>query len=148
MSNAFSGVGTKFYRWNDAASADNWVAIAEILSIKGPGKKRETIEVTNLDSADGYKEFIAGFKESGQISLSMNFTPDGYDVLDSDFEKDAHGNYQIVLGNEAHTSFEFDGNVIELSLSVGAKDAVTADATIQITGKIIKHVGMDSGSPS
>jgi len=143
-SKAFSGVGTKFYKWDDS----DWVAIAEITSIKGPGFKKEIIEVTSMDSTGGYKEFIAGFKEAGTISLTMNFTSDGYDALKADFEAYENQYYQVVLGNAMHTSFEFEGFVTELPLTIDAKNAVTLDVTIQVTGEVLKHTGEDSGSPS
>ncbi|MFA5935005.1 MAG: phage tail tube protein [Candidatus Paceibacterota bacterium] len=144
MSQAISGIGTTFHRWNGST----WDAIAEITSIKGPGPKRDQIEVTNLDSVGGYKEFIAGFKESGSISLTMNFIRSNYDLLLTDFESDELQNYEIVLGDAVATSFEFEGLVTELPLSVSAKDAITMDVTILISGQMIVNSGAHSGSPS
>ena len=140
MSQAISGVGTAFHRWNGS----HWDAIAEITSIKGPGLKRDQIEVTNLDSTGGYKEFIAGFKESGTISLTMNFIRSNYDLLLADFENDTPGNYEIILGDAVNTSFEFEGLVTELPLNVSAKDAITNDVTILITGQVIVNSGEHS----
>lgn len=144
MSQAISGVGTAFHRWNGST----WDAIAEITSIKGPGLKRDQIEVTNLDSTGGYKEFIAGFKESGTITLTMNFIRSNFDLLLTDFESDTPGNYEIILGDSVSTSFEFEGLVTELPLSVGAKDAITNDVTILITGQVVVNSGVKSDSPS
>jgi hypothetical protein len=62
-SDAFAGVGTVFKR--------GAVAIAEITSISGPNLTRGTIDVTNLDSTNGYREFIAGFRDGGEVTLSM-----------------------------------------------------------------------------
>lgn len=144
MSQAISGVGTKFERWTGAA----WGAIAEITSIKGPGPKRDQIEVTNLDSTGGYKEFIAGFRESGSISMTMNFLRGNYDLLLTDFESDEMGYYRVIFPDSVKTTFEFEGLVTELPLSVGAKDAITMDTTILISGQMIVSSGGDSGSPS
>jgi hypothetical protein len=57
-SNAISGVGTKFYRWNSGT----WQALAEVNSISGP-----SMTSTSLDSIGGYREFIAGFRDGGTI---------------------------------------------------------------------------------
>lgn len=141
---AFSGVGTVFHKWDGS----QWVAIAEITSIKGPGFKKETIEVTSMDSTGGYKEFIAGFKEAGTISLTMNFTRAGYDALKADFESYDIQNYEIILPDAVNTSFEFEGFVTEMPLTIGLKDAVTLDVTIQITGEVTVNSGENSGSPS
>ena len=114
MSNAFAGIGTKLYRWDESA----WVAIAEISEIGGPKKSRDTIEVTNLDSLDGYREFIGSFRDGGTVSLKMNFTRATYDVMNEDFESDALQNYEIVLPDADATSFEFEGLVTELGLGI------------------------------
>lgn len=141
---AISGVGTEFHRWNGST----WDAIAEITSIKGPGPKREQIEVTSLDSTGGYKEFIAGFRDNGSISLTMNFRRSNYDLLLADFDSDVPQNYEIILKDAVNTSFEFEGLVTELPLTIGAKDAITMDVTILITGPVTVNDGSMSGSPS
>lgn len=143
-SSAISGVGTTFSRWDGS----EWVSIAEITSIKGPGMKRDTIEVTNMDSLGGYKEFIAGFRDSGTISLSMNFTRAGYDALKADFESNVLSYYEIVLPDTVATSFEFTGLVTEVPLTIGAKDAISMDVSIQITGPIVVNSGANSSSPN
>jgi len=143
MTKAFSGVGTIFQKWNGS----DWVVISEITSIKGPGFKRDPIEVTNMDSTGGYKEYIAGFRDSGTISLSMNFSRDGFDALKADFETDELQNYEIVLGDAVKTSFEFQGMVTELPLTISAKEAVTLDVTIQISGVVTCNSGQESSSP-
>jgi len=143
MTKAFSGVGTIFQKWDGS----EWVVISEITSIKGPGFKRDPIEVTNMDSIGGYKEYIAGFRDSGTISLSMNFSRDGFDALKADFETDELQNYEIVLGDAVKTSFEFQGMVTELPLTISAKEAVTLDVTIQISGVVTCNSGQESSSP-
>jgi predicted secreted protein len=142
-SQAISGVGVIFQRWNGS----EWESVAEITAIKGPGMKRETIEVTNLDSLDGYKEFIAGFRDPGSVSLSMNYRRETYDLMIADFETNDKQNYQIVLPDALDTSFEFEGLVIELPLSITTKDAITTDTTIQVSGKVVINDGQNSDSP-
>lgn len=140
MSDALSGAGSKFRRWSGTA----WVDIAEVRSITGPSMSRDTIDVTSLDSEDGYREFIAGFRDPGTVSFSMNFTRAGYDLMKSDFESDDLQNYEIVLPDSETTSLEFEGLVTELPLTVAPDDVITADITIKVSGK----VEVDSGSGS
>ena len=143
-SEAISGVGAEFHRWNGS----HWDAISEITSIKGPGMKRDTIDVTSLDSVDGYKEFIAGMREAGTISLAMNFSRGNFDLMKSDFESDELQYYEIILKDSVYTSFEFAGLVTELPLNITVKDAVTMDVTIQISGAIAVNSGETSDAPS
>lgn len=143
-SNAISGVGTKFYRWDGST----WVAVAEITTINGPGKSKETIEVTSLDSTEGYREFISSFRDGGTVDLSMNFTRDGYDLMNTEYEKDTSGNFQIVLPDEGvNTSLEFVGIVQELPLAISIDSPITLDVTIKVTGKVTVTDGRNSGSP-
>lgn len=144
MTEAVAGIGTRVQRWNGSA----WEDIAEVTSVKGPGKKRETIEVTNLRSIDGYKEFISGLRDGGNISLGMNFFRGGYDLMEEDFEDDDLKSYQIILPDPDETSFEFEGLITELPLNVTTKDQITMDVTIQVSGKIFTGDGADSDAPS
>jgi len=131
-SNAVAGVGTVFNRWNGSA----WVAVAEINSITGPSMSRDTIDVTSLDSTGGYREFITGFRNAGTVVLAMNFTRDTYELMKTDFESNTAQNYQIDLPDVEGTSLDFEGLVTELPLTIPADDKITADVTIQVTGKV------------
>ena len=132
-SNAISGMGTKFYRWTADSSA--WTEVAEINSISGPTKSRDTIEVTTLSTTGGYKEFISDLRDAGNVSLSMNFTRATYDIMNADYENDENQNYKIVLPDTEETTLEFEGMVMELPLNITVGDRITADVEIKISGK-------------
>ena len=142
MSDAIAGVGTKFRRWNGA----NWVNIAEINSIDGPGKSRDTIDVTSLDSTGGYREFIGGFRDGGTVSLPMNFTRATYELMNTDFESDELQNYEILLPDVEGSSFEFEALVTELGLAIPADDKITADVSLKVSGQIIINSGSGSSN--
>lgn len=128
QSKAITGQGTIFKR--------NGVAIGEINSIDGPTKSRETIEVTRLEDVDGYRQYIAGLREPGTVTLNMNFTRENYDKLNTDFESDTIQSYAIELPDEDETVFTFSGFVTELPISIPIGDKITCDVTIQISGKV------------
>ncbi len=128
QSKAITGQGTIFKR--------NGATIGEINSIDGPTKSRETIEVTRLEDVDGYRQYIAGLREPGTVTLNMNFTRDNYDVLNADFESDTIQSYAIELPDEDETVFTFNGFVTELPISIPIGDKITCDVTIQISGKV------------
>lgn len=128
QSKAITGQGTIFKR--------NGEAIGEINSIDGPTKSRETIEVTRLEDVDGYRQYIAGLREPGTVTLNMNFTRENYDVLNADFESDTIQSYAIELPDEDETVFTFNGFVTELPISIPIGDKITCDVTIQISGKV------------
>ncbi len=136
---AIAGVGTQFERWNDGSNL--WEAIAKVKSITGPSKTRAFIDTTSLDSVGGYREFIAGFRDAGQLTLNMLFTRDGYELMNTDFESDITVDYQIILPDADRTSFSFKGLVTELPLTISTDDAVTCDITIKITGPVTLESG-------
>lgn len=136
-SNAFSGVGTTFGRADtDGTSDPAFTNIAEINSVDGPNKSRGTIDVTSLDSDEGYREFITSFRDAGEVTLGMNFTFAGYELMNDDFESDSSREFKITLPNTEGTEFEFDGYVTALGMAVPFDDKVTATVTIKITGPI------------
>ena len=136
-SNAVAGVGTLFRRWSGTA----WVNIAEINPISGPSMSRDTIDVTSLDSVGGYREFIGGFRDSGTLQLSMNFSRSTFGTMKTDFESDTSQNYEIVLPDAENTTLEFVGLVTELPLEITADDKITSSVTLKITGQVTVNNG-------
>jgi len=135
MSDAIAGVGAQFKRESDSESGV-FSAIAEVSNIGGPELARDTIDVTSLDSTGGYREFIGGFRDGGEVSLSMNFTIDTYNQMKTDYESDDAHNYQVVLPDTGATTLEFAAFVTRLGLSVPTDNKISADVTIKITGQV------------
>lgn len=142
MSNAVSGIGASFRRWD--TSSGTWTKIAEVLNIGGPTMSRDTIETTSLDNTDGYKTFIGALRDGGDVSFGMIFSLATFEAMKDDFEDDDPKNYEIVLPDADNTSLEFEGLVTELPLDVPVDDKITCDVSIKISGK----VELDSGSGS
>ena len=134
----YAGIGTQFRRYNTVTNL--WEAMGRITKIGGPDKKRETQDTTALDTEGGYRTFIGGLRDGGSIKLSMLFTRDTYETMNTDFESDTLQNYEIVLPDDDQTSFEFTGLVTELPLAVDEK-IITADTTIKISGVVTINSG-------
>ena len=145
MSEAITGVGAIFHRWD---GSHTWAAIAEINNIGGPSMTRDTIDATSLDSTDGYREFIAGFRDGGTVALSMNFIRANYALFKADFESDSLGNYEVILPDDDVTTLEFQGLVTELPLTIPPDDKITMDISIKISGKVTLNSGGRSSSPA
>ena len=74
---AIPGYGSYFYGGTlaDPPAADTAdTKVAEVKGITGPGITGDDIDVTHTDSSDGYREFIPGLADSGEVSLDVNFT--------------------------------------------------------------------------
>lgn len=126
--NAFSGVGTLFKRGSDS--------IAEINSISGPNMSRGTIDVTSLDSTGGYREFIAGFRDAGEVSLDCNWTLEEWSEWLEDFQSDDLQTYTIVLTNDEATEIAFSALCTALGTAIPMDDKVTCSVTLKISGEL------------
>jgi len=60
-------LGTKFNIGKGPTPAP--VPVGNLSSIGGLELSADTIDVTTLDSTGGYREFIAGFKDAGEVAL-------------------------------------------------------------------------------
>lgn len=127
-SEARSGQGTLFKR--------NGITVAEIVNVGGPNKSRETLEVTRLSDTDGYRKFIGGLREPGNVTFTMHFTREGYLLINDDYESDDPVEYEIVLPDDENTSLEFDGLVTELPLNIPRGEVIVCDVTIKVSGKV------------
>jgi len=142
-SDAMSSQGILFYRWH-TTSPTGWVSVAEITGVDGPTKSRETLEVTTLDSTEGYREHIPGLREGGTVALAMNFFRDTYDTMNDDFEDDTVQNYLIAIPDDDNTMMEFAGMVTEIPFSAAVGAVITANVTIKVTGKVYTFSGISS----
>jgi len=58
---------------------DEHRAESRIMEIDMSALEIRRIDVTSLDSSGGYREFIASFRDAGEVTLNMNFTLASYD---------------------------------------------------------------------
>ena len=125
---AFAGVGTLFKRGADT--------VAEINSISGPNMTRDIIDVTSLDSTGGYREFIPGFRDGGEVTLSCNWVRDEWDDWLADFHSDTIQTYTIVLSNDETTEISFSAYCVGMGVEVPMDDKVTNEVTLKISGAV------------
>ena len=138
-----AGVGTLLRRWSGTA----WDVVEEIKNITGPALTRGTIDLTSLQSTDKYREFGAGFRDSGTVVLTLIFRRDTYITMKDDFETDDLQNYEIVFPDAESTNLEFEGLVTEMPLTCPPDDAITFNVTIKVSGKVEVNSGSGSNSP-
>ena len=132
--NAF---GTQFKRGN-GATVEVFTRIANVTSISGPNRTRETIDVTAHDSPDAYMEFVGGLKDGGEVSLEINYDPsETTHDLDDDFDDEDPRNYQIVIlpdTPDEHT-WDFAAVLTELGDEFPYDDKMSRSLTVKISGK-------------
>lgn len=66
---AEKSLGTTLTKTKSGSEGEDLV-IADLTSIGEIGVESDEIDVTTLDSDSGYKEYIAGFKDAGEVALA------------------------------------------------------------------------------
>ena len=139
MTNAIAGHAVALHIGN-GSTAETFSAIAEVLDISGPNQTVEQIEVTSHSSA-GWREFIAGLRDGGEISFPVNFIPGdttqwgtGNDSLMDLFNTGTTWNYRIVFPNGYYG--EFAALITAFGVSAPVDGAVTADMAMKISGAV------------
>ena len=110
MSEAIIAYGATVERSTDGTT---WTAIPEAKGVAVPSVVRDYVDVTNLDSPGGFREYIKGLKDAGEISLPCNYTAEGYAQQIADQEAAGTIQYRVTLKPQPSQTtgdvFEFEG---------------------------------------
>lgn len=113
-------------------------SIAELTEIGGVDMSADTIESTTLDNADGYRTFIQGLKDAGEVGLSGYFNPNDtngqkavYDLFNSGVLTAFSIIFPAIMGAE----WDFNGIVTGFKTGANNEDGIPFEATIKISGK-------------
>lgn len=115
----------------------NIKAVGGLKSIDGIDVNADSVEVTDLANSTGYKEFVAGFKDPGEVSVSgyMDGEDAGqnemYTLLNSGAIADCSIKFPAAIGK----TWTFKAAVTEFKTGVDVSDAITFDAKLKISGQ-------------
>lgn len=137
MSDAFWAYGS-LLQLGDGGSPEAFTSIAEITKLTPPNETRDAIEVTHTTSTDGRREFIPGWRDSGEISFEANWLPDNstHDQttgLYSTFDDDALHNWRIVVPDVVQ--IDFAGFITAHEPDLPMEEQAKLSGTIKISGK-------------
>jgi predicted secreted protein len=112
-------------------------SIAELTSIGGLELSADTIETTTLDSASGYRTFMQGLKDAGEVSISGFFNPadtNGQKALYDAFGTGLETAFVILFPSALGAEWDFNAIVTNISTGAEMEDAVSFEASIKVTG--------------
>ena len=127
----------------DPASSN--LDVAQITNISGPGISTDAIDVTAHDSAAGTREFLPGLVDAGEVTVELFFDAEasagtgadsGLNVLEKKAQDRSTNTWQIVNATSTDMYRRFSGIVTAFSFSSPVDGAITASATIKLTGII------------
>lgn len=132
MTSGVAALGTKL----------NWGGedIAELTSISGPSESMDTIDLTSHDSADKFREFVAGLHDGGDITIEGNFIKGdtaGQIAMHTDFQDGSIEAWIIKMPGWAGGSPQVNGNGLLTAFSIDYPfdGKIAFSATIKVTGK-------------
>lgn len=128
------GYGTQFQR--ETVTPDVYDTIAQVSNITPPQSEIDDVEIEELDPIEGYKRFLPGLIDGGEVSLTLNFDGKntGHQNLLNDHQSRSIRKYKIVLPD--NTTWAFSGYVKSFSSSeINAGEVIQAEVTIKISGK-------------
>lgn len=116
--------------------------VGRLTSIGEIAPDSEEIDVTTLDSEDGYRETMQGFKDAGELELTGYHSKDddGQAALRAAYETGKAGNVVIAFSDGCTVSFK----AYVKSHSIGSAEvdgAVGFGAVLRITGPVSVEEG-------
>ena len=116
---------------------ETFTQISEVQgTVKGPGISIDVKDATNQNSAQAFKEKIAGLIDAGQVTFDVNWVPG--DAQQSALLADALNrtvrNFQWVLPAAVGLKWSFAAIVAKVDHSVPTDDKMVVSFTLDITG--------------
>ena len=131
---AITGAGTQLQR-GGVLSTDAFTSLHEVISFDAPSVQADEIEATHFESPEGYKEFIAGKKDAGEATATLNWRPDLYSdqaSLQSDAADGLLRYYRFILPGAVQT-YTFRAFVKGMKPDVSANGALTMAVTFRVS---------------
>jgi len=128
------GHGSKFSR-SDNGSPAVFTDFAEVVNITPANFARDVVDATHMQSPEKFREFIAGLRDPGECTVTMNFIPGGtgQDQVFSAFMAEVVSTYRITYPN--NEVWEFDAWCVGFSPEDPLDGKMSATARFKLTGK-------------
>jgi predicted secreted protein len=138
MSEAIIAYGATVKRSTDGIT---FTSIPECKGVAIPATEQEYIEVTSLDSPNGFREYIRGMKDAGNITVPCGYTADGYEQQLADEAAADAIYYEVILKKQPSQTvvgdrFTFRGFPVPQLSNGGADQLVEMNIAIRITGDV------------
>lgn len=112
-------------------------AVGGLSSIGGVEVSSETTDVTALDNTSGFKEYVGGFKDGGEVPLEgfLDGVDKGQEAMYSAMEDQQEHDFSIVFPEAIGKTWTFKGIVTKFATNASVGDAVKFSASVKVSGQ-------------
>ena len=131
---AFLGKGTVLQK--DISGSSDFATIGKITELTAPNQSADSVEITHMESPGGFREFMAGLRDAGEVSgtIHLDFNDPVVQELQTDYEDGAAGDYQMVFSDPSQTKWQFRAFLTGLEIQTPMDDVATYSFTFKISG--------------
>lgn len=129
-----AGVDAFGTTWSTSTDAGvTWVTVASVTEVGVLDASAETIDTTAHDSANGWRTFIGGVKDGGELKMNINYDPAVHGAIFALLGADGI-EHKILLPDAGAATVEFDGIVTGFSAGAPFDDKLSGEVTIKVSG--------------
>ena len=131
MSDAIHGHGADF--------SIGGTVIGNIIRISGPSYARDPIDISTMDSANKFREFIPGMIDAGEITMDLNFegasTGGSHTLIDQITAATAEMKIELNdAGGTQKSTWACNGFITAIGQEIPFEDKVVQSVTVKLTG--------------
>lgn len=132
------GYNTTFHT-GAGSSPEVWTPWGQVTNVTPPGMQRDSIDASHSQSPDQWREFIAGMKDGGEVSLELTFAP-ANDTTEDIFEEFALDGPSATKPRKITfpdgSIWEFSAFVTGFEPEAPFDDKMVATVTLKVTGGV------------
>lgn len=132
------GHGTTFsINTSPGGSPDQYIPIAEVVSVKPPSLSRDNVDATHSQSPEKWREYIPGLRDGGEVTLEVNFIPSGLGTQQilSTFNSDDQVLSRVTFPDSPPTVWQFSSFITQFEPDAPFDDKMSATVTFKLSGK-------------
>jgi hypothetical protein len=116
----------------DPAAGVTYVDVADVTEIGVLDVTSETIETTVHGNPSGWRTFIGGLKDGGELKMSINYDPANHGTIFTAIGETT--THEITLTDAGGAIVTFGGIITGLAVGAPMDDKLTGDVTIKVSG--------------
>ncbi len=114
--------------WNGVSAYNN---VAEITNVSPPQYSRDAVEATHQQSANGFREYIPGLLDAGEVPLEINYVPTPSDPILTAMRA---GLTQFRISLPNNVTCTFSGIITAFNPDTPLDGKMSANITIKVSG--------------